>query len=66
MSSICDKLIILNRGEIVAEDSPNNLSKQLVLSSRLQVILEGDKSVIEDSAIRLLKINQIKWTMTRF
>ncbi len=60
MSSICDKLIILNRGEIVAEDSPNNLSKQLVLSSRLQVILEGDKSVIEDSAIRLLKIKPNK------
>lgn len=41
VSAICDRVIIINKGEIVAEDTPQNLSNLTSGTNRLSVQIEG-------------------------
>ena len=37
VSAVCDRVVIINKGNIVASDTPDNLSKQLQGSNKLQI-----------------------------
>jgi ABC-2 type transport system ATP-binding protein len=41
VSQICQRVIIINKGQIVASDSPENLSRQLGHGSRLKLAVQG-------------------------
>lgn len=41
VSAVCERVIIINKGKIVAEDSPENLSKALNSASRFTITVEG-------------------------
>jgi ABC-2 type transport system ATP-binding protein len=41
VSQLCQRVIIINRGQIVASDTPENLSRQLGHSSRLKIEIKG-------------------------
>lgn len=41
---VCDRVLIINKGRIVAEDTPDNLQTQLSGGERLKVIVDGDSS----------------------
>ncbi len=47
VSAICDRVIIINKGKIVAEDTPENLSKKLTNDNKFVIRVSGEKSVIE-------------------
>ena len=47
LSAICDRVIIINKGKIVAEDTPENLSKKLTNDNKFVIRVSGEKSVIE-------------------
>ncbi len=47
VSAICDRVIIINKGKIVAEDTPQNLSKKLTNDNKFVIRVSGDKSFIE-------------------
>lgn len=49
VSTICERVIIINKGEIVAIDTPHNLSNMLTGSTRLFVRIIGDADVIVES-----------------
>ncbi|NIQ07736.1 MAG: DUF4162 domain-containing protein, partial [Candidatus Korarchaeota archaeon] len=38
---ICDRVAILDKGKLVAQDSPSNLSKNLRMKPRLEVTIPG-------------------------
>lgn len=42
VSAICERVLIINKGRIVASDTPHNLSSKLTAESRLQIRIEGD------------------------
>src|SRR5574344_177499 len=44
VSQICERVIIINKGEIVAVDTPENLSKSFENKKRLNVIVEDKKN----------------------
>lgn len=50
---ICDRILIINKGKIVAEDTPENLQAGLAGAQRVQIILRGqaDKAVEEISGL---------------
>jgi ABC-2 type transport system ATP-binding protein len=50
---ICDRILIINKGKIVAEDTPENLQASLAGAQRVQIILRGqaDKAVEEISGL---------------
>lgn len=51
---ICDRVLIINKGTIVAEDTPDNLQSRLVGSQRVSVRVRGDSDGLAD------KIRKIK------
>ena len=47
VSAICDRVIIINKGRIVAEDTPENLSRKLTNDNKFVVRVAGDRAEIE-------------------
>mgnify|MGYP002263879026 FL=1 len=44
VQAVCDRVIIINRGRIVAEDTPDNLAKTAVKSNKLELRIKGSKN----------------------
>lgn len=47
VSAICERVIIINKGKIVAEDTPDNLSKQKAERQQFIIRVAGEKEKIE-------------------
>ncbi len=54
---ICDRVMIINKGKIVAMDTPTNLMKQLKTGSNLVLDIKGDGEKIKNS---LSKVDSVK------
>ncbi|MTI47447.1 ABC transporter ATP-binding protein [Sporosalibacterium faouarense] len=46
INQLCERVIIINKGKIVAIDSPENLSKRLSTASRLSLRIVGDEEKV--------------------
>ncbi|WP_058484877.1 ABC transporter ATP-binding protein [Defluviitalea phaphyphila] len=46
VSAVCDKVLIINKGEVVAIDTPENLSKKLSQSNRILLRVKGPKKEV--------------------
>lgn len=58
IQAVCDRIIIINKGKVVANDTADNLSKKVSVDHRLTVRIEGDKKQI----LELIKgLNNIKY-----
>lgn len=49
VSAVCDRVMIINRGRIVASDTPEKLSANLSQGHKMQVRVKGDKQKILDA-----------------
>lgn len=62
VSAICDRVVIINKGSIVASDTPEKLSSSLTHGRKLAVRIKGDKQRImaccEGSSL-IREVNQI-------
>lgn len=47
VSAVCEKVVIINKGEIVAVDTPENLSKGFGTASKLSVTIAGPKGSVK-------------------
>jgi ABC-2 type transport system ATP-binding protein len=52
--NICDRVLIINKGTIVAEDTPENLQSRLVGSQRVVLRVRGDSDGL-DATIKKVK-----------
>lgn len=43
----CQRVVIINKGQIVAEDTPQNLSKQRTGSERTHLLVKGDETAVK-------------------
>lgn len=48
ISAVCDRVIIINKGQFVAEDTPENLSSRLGDKKRMSFTIEGAKEKAEE------------------
>ncbi len=47
IQAVCDRVIVINKGKIIADDTPENLSTNLSDDHSLTVVFEGSKEKIE-------------------
>lgn len=47
----CQRVVIINQGRIVAEDTPENLSKQRAGSARTHLLVKGDAELVKTSIL---------------
>lgn len=57
IQAVCDRIIVINNGRIIADDTPDNLSRNLSDDHSMSVIIDGDKDKIEK---QLNGINGVK------
>ena len=48
ISAVCERVIIINGGKIVAEDTPQNLSERFGKNNKLMLRISGEATEIED------------------
>lgn len=69
VSAVCERVVIINKGEIKAIDTIENLENSIQANIRLSVTVEGDKQKVEsllkkiDGVVSVDKIDYVK-TMT--
>lgn len=61
ISQICEKIVVIDKGEIVAVDTPKNLEKNTTDKSVIKVILEDENNKFETIKNEISEIDQIKF-----
>ncbi|MCX7884314.1 MAG: ABC transporter ATP-binding protein [Caloramator sp.] len=56
IEAVCNRIIIINKGEIVASGTPKELRSRIEGNRKLQLKIKSDKSIIDD----ILKISGVK------
>lgn len=64
VSQICDKVIIINKGKIVAEDTPKNLENKVSTNKNIYIIVEDPENKIDQMKERIPDIKSIKLIST--
>ena len=60
VSQICNRVIIINKGEIVAIDTPENLENKVVNENSVYVTVEDPENKMENIKEKLEKVKEIK------
>ena len=64
VEAICDRIIIIHRGKIVANDTTQNIKRQLADDSQ-KVIVQFDKAVDVDNIKKYVKADSVKITKNK-
>ncbi len=59
IQSICDRVIVINKGKIVADDTTDNLSSGLSAENRLFLCIEGDSEKILSSLKKIKGVSNV-------
>lgn len=60
VSQICNRVIIINKGKIVAVDTPENLEKKVIKDNAVYVTVEDPENKIETVKAKLENVQEIK------
>ena len=59
VSQLCHRVIIINRGQIVASDTPENLSRQLGQEARVLMTVAGPVDQVESALAAVAGVNRV-------
>ena len=60
VSAVCDYVLIISHGKLVASDTPENLAKLAAGSNNLNMLIKGNRSEIQNALAEVEGIKQIK------
>lgn len=60
VSAVCERVVIINKGEIAAIDTPENLSKGFGAASRLLVTVSGPKNSVENAIKEIYGVKYVE------
>lgn len=59
VQAICDRVVVINNGQIVADDTPKNLSDNLSDKNKILFQIEGDKEQIKSLLLAIENVNNV-------
>lgn len=65
VSQICEKVIIINKGKLLAVDTPSNLEEKFEDENRIFVTVEDENNKIEKVAKKIKNLKSIKFIKTK-
>lgn len=65
VSAVCDYVMILNHGKLIASDKTENLEKMTLGSNTLEISVKGKKEEIEHIINKIDVIRQVEWKDTQ-
>jgi len=60
VSAVCERVVIINKGEIAAIDTPENLSKGFDTASKLLVSIAGPKNSVENAIREIYGVKYVE------
>lgn len=60
VQAICDRILVINKGKIVADDTPDNLSKNISAENKLRVVIDGNEEDALSAIKSLEKVVDVK------
>lgn len=61
ISAVCSRVLIINKGKIIAEDTPDNLASQLSGQNKFTLRAEGERELIEKALLEVSGIEKIEY-----
>lgn len=65
VSALCDRVIIISNGKIVASDTPENLSKRLTQSNRISLRIKGSRNEIITALKHVENVEAVEFKAVR-
>lgn len=65
VSALCDRVIIISNGKIVASDTPENLSKHLTQSNRISLRIKGSRNEIITALKHIENVEAVEFKAVR-
>ncbi len=59
MQSVCDRIIVINKGRVVANDTPENLYSTLSQSDKLMVRVRGPEQGVYEELVKIPGITKV-------
>ena len=60
VSAVCERIVIINKGEIAAIDTPENLSKGLGSASKLTATIAGPRNSVENAIMGIYGVKYVE------
>lgn len=64
ISAVCDKILIINKGELVAEGTPDELSEMAQSTQEVKLRIKGAKSAIENVLKGMAKVHRQEFSVS--
>lgn len=61
ISAVCDYVMIMNHGKLVASDTTENLGRMTLGSNTLELVIKGTKNQVEELLKPMEEIEKIEW-----
>lgn len=61
ISAVCDEIIIINNGKMIAKDTPDNLINMIKGTSAIHMVVKGDKDIIKETVENMPDIEKISY-----
>ena len=62
VQAVCDKIVVINQGKIVADDTEENLSKNLVNNNKISVKIDGPSDEVEKVISSIVGVKSVSMT----
>jgi ABC-2 type transport system ATP-binding protein len=60
VSAVCDSILIIDKGKLVLEDKPENLSMHFGVAGGLKLLVKGDKDIVINELNKIESITKIE------
>ena len=61
VSEVCDYILIINNGKLVASDTTDNLEKMTMGSNTLELSVKGDRERMKNILDQMEEIREVEW-----
>lgn len=61
ISAVCDEIIIINEGKMITKDTPENITKKMVDTNGVHVVVKGDKTKLKEALRTISSIKNVSY-----
>ena len=61
ISAVCDEIIIINKGKMIACNTPDNLTKAMMQSRGIHLVIRGERSKIKEALNKITEIGKVQY-----
>ena len=61
ISAVCDEIIIINEGKMITKDTPESITKKMVDTNGVHVVVKGDKTKLKEALRTISGIKNVSY-----